>query len=773
MRVSIFNRLAILAIALIATRAAFARSAPFIDVLSFGNDASEQQHHLVSTNSEVTLGALDQPARRLLPSTSDGWQGGRIAFVMNVDPARQTYLTVRFWGDEVNTNYLILFCDGKQVGYRHLGDVDVLGVPDDEPRYNGRFYYVTTPLPLAMTQGKSLLSMEIRATGPIWGYGATFNQYQKPMTLPSRCIYRVYTHTDGCFVPPADEPQGQAPAATPRVSPGPEVIGELKRQVNGTIDELLRSTKSLNQMQMELLARAYWVRWTNAYQQPRVVQQVINGVDARYRAWKINPELVWNDPATWNPGWFALGPAGNAVRLLAQPVVSSNALAMLVDGKPRREAWSALFRASVEYERHNRRWLSNQAMFSDTNLYLSNRALEAIDPLNALPEGTAIQYLYQSAGLMPWLGPETEAGPTRPFGDHFYQVTDKGLTRERGYVGGYGEVGTAGVMEMYDATRPPGAEGDARLKTQLAKMIRARGVFRYPMLDDDNHSAMRLETGIGWRDSDFPGSVTYVQRSGGENSSLREAAATLDPNAVGYAQQMLADNQFFKSVADQMKGNRLRDTFGLLGIPDEYELIAAQPPSAHRLPMSWDQPDFVFADEQDGVVAIKHGREILYVSLYWRAGFGINHLARTHYLTPGYQQVAVVHEDVKFDASGMIYTRPDWINFGFGDGGVHIGYPSDLHQALAGETLPIAKIPWGVRFEPGQESYSGGFGDFYSLRYGRYRIGMNTTKDRTFLLDAPTGQNHALDLDSGRVVSLNGTLKIAPESTVVLYLGQD
>jgi hypothetical protein len=154
-------------------------------------------------------------------------------------------------------------------------------------------------------------------------------------------------------------------------------------------------------------------------------------------------------------------------------------------------------------------------------------------------------------------------------------------------------------------------------------------------------------------------------------------------------------------------------------------------------------------------------------------GFGINHLARTHYLTPGYQQVAVVHEDVKFDTSGMTYARPDWINFGFGDGGEHIGYPSNLHQALAGETLPIAKIPWGVRFEPGQESYFGWFGDFYSLRYGPYLIGMNTTKDRTFLLDTPTGQNHALDLASGRVVSLNGTLKIGPESTVVLYLGRD
>ena len=40
--------------------------------------------------------------------------------------------------------------------------------------------------------------------------------------------------------------------------------------------------------------------------------------------------------------------------------------------------------------RNNRRWLTNQAMFTDVNLYLSNRALEAIDPPSALPEPKAL-----------------------------------------------------------------------------------------------------------------------------------------------------------------------------------------------------------------------------------------------------------------------------------------------------------------------------------------------------------------------------------------------
>jgi len=56
-----------------------------------------------------------------------------------------------------------------------------------------------------------------------------------------------------------------------------------------------------------------------------------------------------------------------------------------------------------------------------------------------------------------------------------------------------------------------------------------------------------------------------------------------------------------------------------LEVPDEYELLKAQPPRARLLPMTPGQPDFVFSDEEDGVVAVKNGDEILYASLYWRA----------------------------------------------------------------------------------------------------------------------------------------------------------
>src|SRR6185295_16280848 len=96
---------------------------------------------------------------------------------------------------------------------------------------------------------------------------------------------------------------------------------------------------------------------------------------------------------------------------------------------------------------------------------------------------------------------------------------------------------------LYDATREyrgdgHGGEGDPKLKAQLARMARARMAFRYPAPSDDGRPAMRLETGVGWRDAHFPGPVVYTQPTGGDQSVLRIAAATLDPHVVGAAQQM-------------------------------------------------------------------------------------------------------------------------------------------------------------------------------------------------------------------------------------------
>ena len=174
-------------------------------------------------------------------------------------------------------------------------------------------------------------------------------------------------------------------------------------------------------------------------------------------------------------------------------------------------------------------------------------------------------YLYESIGLTPWLGSDTDAGPSKPLGDHYLQLTAQGLTKELGFVGYYGEV-LDWVTLIYDATPPPppALPGDAKIKAQLEKIAHARAPFRYPMLDAEGRPAMRAETIVGWRDDHYPGDVTYAERPSWDASTLYVAAATLDPALVGAAQQMFADDQFFGSLRDQMKETGFRATVGLL-----------------------------------------------------------------------------------------------------------------------------------------------------------------------------------------------------------------
>ena len=87
--------------------------------------------------------------------------------------------------------------------------------------------------------------------------------------------------------------------------------------------------------------------------------------------------------------------------------------------------------------------------------------------------------------------------------------------------------------------------------------------------------------------------------------------------------------------------------------------------------------------------------------------------------------------------------------------------------------MPIAKRP--------DDAKSPKYGDwgpflgkaaFYSLQYGDYLIGMNTTENRSWTLHVPPGYRQAPELISGKVIQLNGDVTVPPLSTVVFYLGK-
>jgi len=742
------------------------------DRLLFGQKNSEQQHQFAGDDSKVIKGGLGQTARVMLPLNEVGYEGGKMAFRMKVDPDAQNYFTVKLWGSDRDKSMIMLFVNGKQVGYHHLGDIDYVFLGNGDPFFRDRFVYVTIPIPLKETRGKDQVDLELHSYGEVWPYGMTFDAFQKKMENPTLGVYTAYVHTSTYFEPPGGELQGKPQLDPPvRKQPGEEVIGQVESRVNGELKKIINAAQPANQQEMMFLAPAYQVKWTVAYQNPKVIKKVLEGVDNHYRIYLTNPSIIYSDKNIYNGDWIVTGPIAEAIRDLWTEL-SPLADQSFDDGQghqiTHRRAWSILMQEAIRYSTVHRRQYSNQSMIVDLFIYHCNEALRLLEPEQALPQAKTLHYLYEAVGLTPWLGSETPNGPSLSMGNNYWQLTQKGLTKELGFVGYYGEV-LDWVNEIYLATGKPGVpnSGDPQIRAQLLKMARARSYFRYPEVDNDGYRAMRAETLIGWRDSDhYPGNVTYGDRAiAWDASPLMTASSTLDPEVIGVAQQMMNDNQLFSTITEKMKLPGLRATKSLLHIPDDYQLLKQQGPQTNKLPMTDGMPDFVFSDEEDGVLAVKHGQEKLYASLYWRAGNGINKLAKVHYITPGIDHVANIYIDSEFEPSGMVYITRNISNIRASTGR---DFYKGIITAQAGDELPVARIPDGVAYKKGDENPYAGRASFYQMRYGKFLIGMNTTKDKTFQLKIPAGFGMATNLTTHQLTGKESTITVPAFTTIVL-----
>jgi len=772
-------RLILGASALLGFMASQAQAAtPLIDKIVFGDAVSEAAHKVDAAASERVVGGLGVAARRLPPGEPGARFSGDLKFTLAVDPAIQNYASIRLWGGDVNDGKLTLFCDGRQVGYRHLGDVEILDIGTQAPPFAGRFTYRTFPLPITLTKGRKALDCAIRASGPYAVYTQQFESFQKPMAQASRPVYALYVHAEP-FLDSGD-PAGQAPPQAAAPSVGPEVLDELKVRVNREIDRKLAQPGPLNVLEVQFLARAASLEWTKAHANPAVARKVIESGDAFYARFVADPKSVYIDASRTNADWDAMGPFGKTLRLLQADLAPylDAPVAGGAGAPTRREAYARMLDAGLGYIQTHRRLYTNQSMIVDLGIYWSNEGLRSLASPLARPEPAMRRFFYESMGLSPWTGSLDEAGkPTYSSSaadtgsfrsaDDYKLFTRAGLSKELGFVGSYGEI-LDWATSIYQATAAtPGGEGDPVLREQLLKMARARMAFRYPGIDAEGARTMLLEAPIGWRDPVYPGATTYVQKSGWDNTPFNVAVATRDPQLMAIARQALDDGQYYAVLRDRLKDKNQRTTIGLLDAYDEWLAVKAWPKSDVKLPMTSGQPDFVFADPEDGVVAIKNGDEVLYASLYWRANCGVNRLARFHYQTPTVDRIATIAARVDFEPSGKTCVRRATPHISAGSIPI-VAYPGEAPAALEGEVLPVAKGPPEARYKD-QDSPYAGRGYYYEATYGPYLIAMNAGS-RAAVVDLPEAAGERVDLVTKRKLAADATsLTLAPGATAVIW----
>ena len=187
--------------------------------------------------------------------------------------------------------------------------------------------------------------------------------------------------------------------------------------------------------------------------------------------------------------------------------------------------------------------------------------------------------------------------------------------------------------------------------------------------------------------------------------------------------------------------------------------------------MAEGQPDYVFADPEDGVLAVKNGDEILYVSLYWRARYAINNLAKIHHMTPLIEREATVWQQTQFNDSGDVHRVKDQVNAPFSSKFERDYKDGGLGSTLAdaGTEQPVAKVSSKFKdYKLGKENIEAGKGKFYLLEYGNYLIAMNCTKDQSFDIEIPEAFLGAKNLVTG--ATAKGTKDtVEPWQTMVLF----
>ncbi|MEU5107617.1 fibronectin type III domain-containing protein [Streptomyces sp. NPDC021354] len=861
-----------------------------LDLLDFGDTDSEQAHGLAAADTSVAGGHAGDRARVAGPLDPPDIKGGELRFTMAVDPVRQNYLTVKFWGGDTSPYKTIAYINGEQIGYRRSGDYEALNIGTVRP-LPGRFFYATVMLPLEHTHGRDKAEITLRT------YDGAFSA---KVTADSRGYYRAYTHTGARlaldddprpeFTPPTDTVADLAESEKQALIDG-YVAGQVKlfdghsAKVDASADGRLSIVRYEDELLFYsgALATAAWCPAKSAAEKKAALLRIFKCVDNHTKDYYGNTKLLarGGHQGDWGGYYGALGQALYIVENLIDDndVYGRDAFAAFLDEEfttgtqegetslkdvdfdggrlTRRAAWGRVLKANFDYARSRLSYIYNQVLYCYEGAWEAHEGLRVIG--SKFYEGRARSHRIagECLGFDPFLGEEVLVGPDGqdldlfhslfyhdttarwtedyiryvikglatskldkdgnvvrrlPLGRHYTTMTERGHTRENGYVANYGEA-TNYLPQWFHRTW--GHKGDEELNDRILELslrnLHARSYARHTDLDNDLKRFMRMEMVIDERNANYPGFPGYVLRQSEgkimlyvslahhieEHPERYAGSAWADTRkyareAVGFAQQQLADHQYFNtfsSVTGQNKYDlRLGETYGYLkdqkptGIVHPHTDFASYT-SAELSALAVRRGDyerFAWVDVDCMFVSLRDGDTHLFGQLNERQrGFARN--GRLHVRRPDHDRLVQLNTDAVFRYRDY-WARMDNIDVDFmedqqtGD--------SAAPQALAGEIAPVTYQP-GVgtvhreNFEA-DHAYSG-YPDLLTARYGRYFFVFNTTRgvygnERSFTVDLPADHTGSTvtDLVSGRELRIvKGAVRIGPKSGLVLRLSSD
>ncbi len=623
-----------------------------------------------------------------------------VDFELACDPQQQNYFTVKVWGGsgaEAERPGSTLLLRDPDTGDAPFGHVPHGPVPRNHPRrgeisrqhmaapFPGRFFYVTYPIPRAMTDGNSTVQLRLLYKGP----------------EPGLDVYNVYTHLESFFDPPADELQGEPFELGPlrkevqyettprerrehwrseanrgfRAALGRQLFGEKYERLieKGKIpdwtwgafqarrpgatsvhnlyddleDEFERWGGNLlwqadagmaSFRAFKVYAHAYLKEWSDYHRDDEILERIAAAMDFYSRAqgtcgaWR-GPPLPDRDDH-W-PTWIGAPERESVGGSWEWNNYLWDGFSMLY---PHLEE-KGFSDVKIDHDlNQDTPKISRRKAYTQMALRSFNSAAEMT---LARPIANQIIYnyssLYSTYRALQLLDPEGAAeqkekvyelaeiasGLRRHPRWGSYMYSPRGMPMEFGYDANYGNGGMQ-LVNLAELTGFPALEERAR------EVYEAYAHFVFLDNDSDGHRTLRNTDWISWRVfRGFPGRIRYFLSEYAARELQIPAAIRYfqlrDEHGCRRVRDSRAERQLGELKRHEFRGSGFEIFFSLTEKADKshpaYVDVEDLPATDYRLPDEREE-DRAFVDEHLGLVALRHGDARLFASLNWKSRGG-------------------------------------------------------------------------------------------------------------------------------------------------------
>ena len=794
------------------------------DRVLLGNSESEQSHGLLSYcpdyTTQTTGGLLGQSGRNCLKFDGNpfvgsytGIYGGEYCFVLRVDGSRQNYLTLRTnGGDAVKAQerYRV------QVDNLDLQHYDRSAVSFSSTKAPGAFAFNTLTIPRKVTDGKTAIVVRVRSVGRYWGYAAqgNFSGYQRAIEADLPPIYAIYSSTSAAFSL-NDEAQGTQQRYEDAKDQTPVSLEALKSQVSTTLNAAMRSqvegydfkpAYNNNNFNIVLgMGMAYQKGYfgTTSTALSNKIKAAIDSMVYINNLVKGGADItrsVLGQTATLQSatsGWGGLfGQQGLGFYLLWKAGKVTNIwLNKSVDlgngESKRRDQWITAFKESFlsGCTFSGRRQITNQTMESALTVYGAALALYALDQqtYHNAPK-LALRFMQEAAGLVAWTGvpvncefdgsiTDAEGYPDYQLGDststdtrvnnwgiNFFIHTHKGNGRETGWTctSCYGNSGPR-LCDMYLATlfdpyigTAEGGKGDEGLLQMAVNNAKSQAYMTYPVMNADGYKEIRGESAICYRNRYDSGSAYY--------NHLVVAALSGDEELMGHVWQGYQQGHLDieSGYTNKLFPYTLKAWYMPELIDKLIEFGKSHSSDYQPMPSTPGQPDYVFGDEMDGIVAIQHGTDHIFVNFHGE--YSLSKPGMAHIITATENKtINFVPEVMKYTPSGHTETMP----MHYWSGAHQIAYPDDPIEADGGTVYDIPAYDKAGHYNSGR-----GLCQYYQNVFDKYLVAQNCSETDSYALDVTDGLNglKAVNVATGESVVISSSITLKPQTTLVLFI---